>query len=177
MRWPNVLPPPKSTILGTFPWMGRLNQTRVLLIISHPLPGRPWGTDFGEQYPHHLLGDLQLIQITLHSYRGSQPTVGGSSTRFIYECCQAQGTVNDMAKQSAVGKEKRRTVCHMQRFDCHSRMCIALHNGIAVVDITHHQSHKLYISIDLPEKWHTFIKINHKMGPAKVCKRSEGPPI
>jgi len=80
-----------------------------------------------------------------------------------------------MAKVSAVGMEKQRIVRHMQHFDCHGRMHITIHNGTAIVDITHCQSHKLYVSIDLPKKWHTFIKDNHKMGPAKVCRRSEGP--
>ena len=80
-----------------------------------------------------------------------------------------------MAKQSAVGEEKQRVVRRMERFDCHGRLNVAVHNRDAVVGITHCQSHKPYVNIGLPKKWHTFIKDNHKMGPTKVCKRSEGP--
>ena len=62
-------------------------------------------------------------------------------------------------------------------FDCKGWLHIALHNGIAVVEIMHCQSHKLYVNINLPEKWRTFIKDNHKMGSAKVCRRREVPII
>ena len=75
-----------------------------------------------------------------------------------------------MAKQSTVGKEKQRVVRCMERFDCHSQLHVSLHNGVAVVSITHHQSHKPYICIDLPEKYRTFIKNHHQMVPAKVCR-------
>jgi hypothetical protein len=51
------------------------------------------------------------------------------------------------------------------------------HEGTTIVMITRQQLHKSYVSIDLPEKWHTFIKDNHRMGPAKVCKQGEGPLI
>ena len=39
LLWPNILPLPKSMTIGAFPWMRRPYQTRMLLIISHPLPG------------------------------------------------------------------------------------------------------------------------------------------
>ena len=58
----------------------------------------------------------------------------------------------------------------MEQFECNGLLNVALHEGATVVKITHQQSHKSYISIDLPEKWHTFIKNNHRMGPAKVCR-------
>ena len=105
----------------------------------------------------------------------SRPTADRSSTQFTYECCQARGTVNDLPKQSAVGEEKQRVVRRMEPFDCHGRLHVALRDGTAVVEITHRQSHKLYVNIDLPEKWRAFTKNNHKMGPAKVCRRSECP--
>ena len=57
----------------------------------------------------------------------------------------------------------------MERFDCHSQLHIAGHNGVAVVQITHQISHKSYVDIEIPEKWSTLIKDNYKMGPAKVC--------
>ena len=85
--------------------------------------------------------------------------------------------MNDLPKKSTVGEEKQRTVRRMERFDCKGRLHVALRNGIAVVEITHCQSHKLYVNIDLPEKWRTFIKDNHKMGSAKVCRRREVPVI
>jgi len=59
----------------------------------------------------------------------------------------------------------------MERFDCHGQLQVALCDGIAVVKITHQLSHKSYVSIDILEKWRTFIKNNHKMGPAKVRRR------
>ena len=123
----------------------------------------------------YLLCDLQLIYITLHSYKCSNTTADASSTWFTYECCQAWGTTNDRAKQSAVGEEKQRAARRMDHFDCHSRMHITIHTSGAVVKITHCQSHKLYVSINLPEEWHTFIENNHKMGPAMVCRWSETP--
>ena len=80
-----------------------------------------------------------------------------------------------MAKQSPVGEEKERVVRRTERFESHSRLNVALHNGVAVVEITHCPSYKLSVNINLLEKWRTFIKDNHKMGPTKVCRRSEGP--
>ena len=83
--------------------------------------------------------------------------------------------MNDLPKKSTVGEEKQRIVRCMECFDCHGQLHVALRDGIAVVEITHCQSHKLYVSIDLPEKWRIFIKNNHKMGPAKVCSRRRLP--
>ena len=117
---------------------------------------------------------MQLIQIALHSLSTSNTTAGGLSKRFTFQCCQARGTVNDRAKQSAVDEKKQRIVRRMERFDCHGRLHVTLHNGVAVVKIAHRQSHKSYVNIDLPEKWRRFIENNHQMGPAKVCKRREG---
>ena len=78
-------------------------------------------------------------------------------------------------------EEKRRIARRMERFDCQGRLHIVVRhengNAIAAVQITHRQSHKMYVNIDLPEKWHTFINDNHRMGPAKVCRRSEWPLI
>jgi hypothetical protein len=65
----------------------------------------------------------------------------------------------------------------MERFECHGRLCVTPHEDAVVVKITHRRSHKSYISIDLPEKWRTFIKDNHRMGPAKVCRQGEDPLI
>jgi hypothetical protein len=65
----------------------------------------------------------------------------------------------------------------MECFECHGQLYMTPHKGTAVVMITHQQLHKLYVSIDLLEKWHTFIKDNHRMGPAKVCRGGEGPLI
>ena len=75
-----------------------------------------------------------------------------------------------MAKQSNIGKEKQRVVRHMECFDCHGKLHISFHDGVAVVSITHCQSHKQYICINLPEKYQSFIKDHHQMGPAKVCR-------
>ena len=119
--------------------------------------------------------DLWLIDITLHSCKYSNATAGASSTQFTYECCQARGTTNNMAKQSAVSEEKQRAARRMDRFDCNGRMYITIHTGIATVKITHQKSHKKYVSIDLPEKWRTYIEHNYKLGPATVCRRSEAP--
>ena len=52
----------------------------------------------------------------------------------------------------------------MKRFNCHGRLHITPHNGVAIVKIAHHQSHKSYVNIDLPEKWRIYIKKHHKMG-------------
>ena len=79
-----------------------------------------------------------------------------------------------MAKQSTVGKEKQSVVRRMECFDCHGQLHVSLHNAVAVVNITHRQSHKPYVCIDLPEKYQTLIKEHHQMGPAKVCRRREG---
>ena len=79
-----------------------------------------------------------------------------------------------MPKQSTVSDVKQRVVRRMEHFDCHGRLRISLHNGVAVVRITHHQSHKPYVCIDLPEEYRTFIEAHHQLGPAKVCRRSEG---
>ena len=78
-----------------------------------------------------------------------------------------------MAKQSAVGEEKQRVVRRMERFDCHGLLSVSLHDGVAVVEITHRRAHKRYVNIDLPADVRTFIKTNHKMGPAKVRRRIE----
>ena len=94
----------------------------MLLVILHPLPGRPQGTDLCRLQPHYLLCNLWLIDITLHSCKYSNTTAGASSTQFTYECCQAWGTMNDMAKQLAVGEEKQRAACHMDWFDCNGWM-------------------------------------------------------
>ena len=45
----------------------------------------------------------------------------------------------------------------MERFNCHGRMYVAVHNGVALVEIIHDLSHKSY-----PEKWRTSIRNNHK---------------
>ena len=79
--------------------------------------------------------------------------------------------MNDMAKQSPVDEKKQRIIHCMDCFDCHGWLHVSLHNSIAVVEISHCQSHKVYVSIDLLEKWRTFIENNHKMGPAKVCRQ------
>ena len=60
-----------------------------------------------------------------------------------------------MPKQSTVGKEKQRVARRMERFDCHGKLHVSLQNGVAVVSITHRQSHKPYICIGLPEKHRT----------------------
>ncbi len=65
-----------------------------------------------------------------------------------------------MAKRSFVAKEKQRTSRRMERFNCHGRLHVAVHNGVALVDIIHCQSHESY-----PEKWRTSIKNNHKTAP------------
>ena len=78
--------------------------------------------------------------------------------------------MNDLPKQSAVTEEKQRIAHRMERFDCHGRLHVALRNGIAVVEVTHSQSHKSYMDISLPEKWRTFIENNHKKGPVQVCR-------
>ena len=65
----------------------------------------------------------------------------------------------------------------MEHFECQGELHITLIEGIADVTITHQQSHKLYVCIDVPEKWRTFIEENHRMGPAKVCRRHYGPQI
>jgi len=121
-----------------------------------------------------LFCDLQLIQIALHSPYNSYTTVDGSSARFTYQCCQARGTANDTAKRSVVDEKKQQIVRRMERFNCHGQLNVVLHNAVAVVKIAHRQSHKPYVNIDLPDKWRTFIKNNHKMGPARVCRRIEG---
>ena len=79
-----------------------------------------------------------------------------------------------MAKQSAVALEKQRIVHCMERFDCHGRLHITLCNGVAVVEIIHHQSHKPYVCIDLLERWRKHIEKHHKLGPARVCRQHEG---
>ena len=104
------------------------------------LPGMRRGTDLGRQHLQHLLCDIQSIQIPWCSFERSYTLADGASTQFIYNCCQARGTANDMAKQLNIGKEKQRVVHHMEHFDCHSKLHISLHNGIAVVSITHCQS-------------------------------------
>ena len=75
-----------------------------------------------------------------------------------------------MAKQSTVGKEKQRVFRHMERFHCHGQLHVSLHNDAAIVSITHHQSHKPYICIDLPEKYQTFNKNHHQMGHVDEVK-------
>ena len=56
LLWLNILPLPKSMTVGAFPWMRRPYQTRMLLIISHPLPGTRRGTDLGRQHFQHHPG-------------------------------------------------------------------------------------------------------------------------
>ena len=51
-----------------------------------------------------------------------------------------------MPKRSSVGEEKQRTSRRMERFDCHGRLHVALHNGVAAVEIAHRQPHKSYIN-------------------------------
>jgi len=58
----------------------------------------------------------------------------------------------------------------MERFECRGQLRMTLDEGATIVRIIHEQSHKPYVSIDLLDKWCTFIKENHRMGPAKVCK-------
>jgi len=88
--------------------------------------------------------------------------------RFNYECCQARGTTNDKDKRITVGEEKQRAVRRMDRFECYGKLHITPHGSVANVEITHQQSHKLYVDIELPDKWRAFIEDNHEMGPAKV---------
>lgn len=95
--------------------------------------------------------------------------MNGLAQRFTYQCCQARGTSNDREKETAVDEKKRRITRRMERFDCKGRLHITVHSGVAIVQITHQQTHKSYVCIDLPEKWHTFIARNHTLGPAKVC--------
>jgi len=85
--------------------------------------------------------------------------------------------VNDRDKSTTIGKEKESAVCCMDRFECHGKLCITPHEGTVDVKITHQQSHKKYVNIELPDKWRTFIKENHRMGPAKVCTWHEVPRI
>ena len=85
--------------------------------------------------------------------------------------------MNDMDKRTTVDEEKQRAVRRMDRFECRGRLHITPHEGIANVEITHQQLHKSYINIELPDKWRTFIKENHRMGPAKVCRWCEAPLI
>ena len=35
----------------------------------------------------------------------------------------------------------------MERFNCHGRLNVALHNGVADVEISHRQSHKSYVGL------------------------------
>ena len=65
----------------------------------------------------------------------------------------------------------------MDRFECHGVLHVTSHEGIANVEISHQQLHKSYVNIELPDKWRTFIKENHRIGPAKVCRWREVPPI
>jgi len=81
-----------------------------------------------------------------------------------------------MDKGTTVSKEKQRTVRRMDRFECHGKLHVTPHEGIANVEITHQQSHKPYVDIEIPVKWRTFINENHRMGPAKVCRWREAPP-
>ena len=55
LLWPNILPLPTSMTIGTFLWMRWPYQTRMLLIILHPLPGMQRATDLGMQHLQHLL--------------------------------------------------------------------------------------------------------------------------
>jgi hypothetical protein len=48
--------------------------------------------------------------------------------------------------------KKQRIVRRMERFDCHGRLHVTIHNGIATVKITHQQSHKSYVNIDIPDQ-------------------------
>jgi len=54
-HWRNVLPPPKSRAVYAFLWLKWPYQARVLLIISHPLPGKRLGTDSRTLCPQHSL--------------------------------------------------------------------------------------------------------------------------
>jgi hypothetical protein len=76
--------------------------------------------------------------------------------------------------QLAVGEENRRAAHRMERFECYGKLHITPHEGIADVTIVHRRWHKSYVSITLPDKWRTFIVDNHRMGPAKVCRRCDG---
>ena len=114
---------------------------------------------------------MRLIQIALNSFHSSTQAANELSKRFTYHCCQARGTSNDRDKQSVADEKDQRITRRMQRFDCHGRLHVTIHDGVAAVRITHQQAHKPYVCIDIPEKWRTFIKTNQKMGPAKVCRR------
>ena len=74
-----------------------------------------------------------------------------------------------MDKGTTVSKEKQRNVHHMDCFECHGKLHVTPHKGIANVEITHQQLHKPYVDIEIPVKWRTFINENPRMGPAKVC--------
>lgn len=69
-------------------------------------------------------------------------TDDGSSKRFTYECCQARGASHDRDEQSAVGEENQGSVRHTEHFECHGRLYVTPHEGVAVVRITHRQSHQ-----------------------------------
>jgi len=82
--------------------------------------------------------------------------------------------VNDREKISTVSEKMQRDTRRMERFECYGELHITPSEGIADVMIAHQSLHKSYVCIDLPERWHTFIEENHRMGPAKVCRRCYG---
>ena len=58
----------------------------------------------------------------------------------------------------------------MERFDCHGRLHVTVHSGVALVEIIHHQSHKSY-----PGKWGTSVMDNHKTAPSYYDNRELSP--
>ena len=77
-----------------------------------------------------------------------------------------------MPKQLEMTKTRKQLYARRTKelFATWNALTVTFQNGAAVVKVTHLQSHKLYVNITLPEKWHILIKDNHRLGPAKVCR-------
>ena len=81
-----------------------------MLIILHPLPGGPQGTDSGRQHPQTF-----ALQVAAHtdyftSFNNSGTNADGSHKPFLHECCQAWGNLNDREMQMAKGEKDQRIV-------------------------------------------------------------------